>query len=204
MKYISLDIETTGLDKHKNQILEVGMIKDDTADPLPLSLLSTCRILVIHETMQIDNFCARLHKNLFEEIHQIPKDVTMSISDGCVVDPSIEVPDNHWLVYCKPEALSAVMATWIGSGTQNIAGKNAGTFDIPFLKASPGWRENSYAPRFRRRVIDPAILFSHPTDDRLPDLQECLERAGIEGEVQHTALEDALDVVKLVRKGLEL
>jgi len=43
----------------------------------------------------------------------------------------------------------------------------------------------------------------HPDDEVPPSLNLCLERAGFESEVQHTALEDALDVVKVVRAGMD-
>ena len=42
-----------------------------------------------------------------------------------------------------------------------------------------------------------------PTDDKLPNSKTCYERAGIGGKVAHTALEDALAVVQLIRAGVK-
>ena len=36
-------------------------------------------------------------------------------------------------------------------------------------------------------------------DERLPDLLTCKERAGIKGKVTHKAIEDAWDVIELLR-----
>jgi hypothetical protein len=82
----------------------------------------------------------------------------------------------------------------------SIAGKNVGMFDMPFLnkKLKKRWGDITIL----HRVIDPAILYYMPGDKNLPDSATCLERAGMAGEVAHTALEDAIMVVKLVRHKL--
>ena len=36
-------------------------------------------------------------------------------------------------------------------------------------------------------------------DEELPDSKTCMERAGIDGKVAHTAVEDALAVVRMIR-----
>jgi DNA polymerase III epsilon subunit-like protein len=43
------------------------------------------------------------------------------------------------------------------------------------------------------------LYFDLENDDSLPDMKTCMQRAGIDGEVAHTAMEDALVVVKLLR-----
>ena len=49
-------------------------------------------------------------------------------------------------------------------------------------------------------MIDPAILcMDWTTDAGLPNLAECMKRAGIEGVVTHDALQDAIDVVRVLR-----
>ena len=44
------------------------------------------------------------------------------------------------------------------------------------------------------------LFYETARDEMLPDTQECMRRAGIDGEVAHTALEDARLVVELVRR----
>jgi hypothetical protein len=82
--------------------------------------------------------------------------------------------------------------------TLNVAGKNFGTFDKLFLQELPWWQK---LIRTRQRVLDPAILMVDWNNDKsLPNLTTCKERAGIEGVVTHDALEDAWDVIEVLRK----
>lgn len=54
--------------------------------------------------------------------------------------------------------------------------------------------------KIRQRIIDPAILFCDwKNDETLPNLQECKNRGKIGGVVTHNALEDAWDVIELLR-----
>ena len=72
--------------------------------------------------------------------------------------------------------------------------ENVSTFDIPFLK--------KYCPRleYHHRSIDPTILFFDPqVDVTLPDLSKCKVRAGLSPNVSHTAIDDAKDIVDLLK-----
>jgi hypothetical protein len=67
-----------------------------------------------------------------------------------------------------------------------------------FLEELPWWKK---LIRTRQRIIDPSILFVNWSEDNaLPSLTKCKERANIEGIVTHNALEDAWDVIELLRK----
>jgi hypothetical protein len=82
--------------------------------------------------------------------------------------------------------------------TINVAGKNFGTFDKLFLQELPWWQK---LIKTRQRVLDPAILMVDWVNDKsLPNLTQCKERAGISGIVTHNALEDAWDVIEVLRK----
>jgi hypothetical protein len=79
----------------------------------------------------------------------------------------------------------------------NIAGKNFGTFDKLFLEKLPKWKL-CFSPR--SRLIDPALYFvDWKNDDTLPGLELCKDRAGCAGAVAHNAVEDAIDVIKVLR-----
>jgi hypothetical protein len=79
----------------------------------------------------------------------------------------------------------------------NVAGKNFASFDKLFLERLPRWQQ---VIRIRQRIIDPSVMFTNWNDDEtLPNLQTCKERAKIEGVVTHNALEDAWDVIQLLR-----
>jgi hypothetical protein len=78
-----------------------------------------------------------------------------------------------------------------------VAGKNFGTFDKIFLENLPKWTSLF---KFKSRIIDPSILFvDWKTDKDLPSLQKCKDRAHIDGKVSHDAIEDAWDVIQLLR-----
>ena len=105
-------------------------------------------------------------------------------------------------VFAFPETLALQLKTWLnkigfeGDNTINIAGKNVAGFDLQFLCKLPEWYKNI---KWRRRVLDPAILFVDYTDICVPDLKECLTRAfGVDRPIAHTAAADALDVAKLL------
>jgi len=78
-----------------------------------------------------------------------------------------------------------------------IAGKNVHAFDIKFMNSIDFKMDEFSYPAHRH--FDPAELYvDWENDDELPDLATCKQRAGIEGEVSHTALGDAWDVIQLL------
>ena len=80
----------------------------------------------------------------------------------------------------------------------NCAGKNFAGFDKKFLEKLPRWKQ---VFSIRSRVLDPGILFvDWINDESVPSLDECKKRAGIDGVVTHNAVEDAMDVVMLLRQ----
>jgi hypothetical protein len=91
----------------------------------------------------------------------------------------------------------AINQRFLPSGHINVAGKNFGTFDKLFLERLPRWKQ---LIKMRNRILDPAILFvDWKSDESLPGLNLCKERSKIEGVVTHNALEDAIDVVAVLR-----
>jgi DNA polymerase III epsilon subunit-like protein len=213
MKYLSIDIETTGLDKDKNQILEIGAVLDELGSDTPIEDLPKFRAVLIHKEMQINAFCANLHEALWPEILAAKNWMGCENHVFAHYDKDngkVRESQHNNTHYMTPDLLEHHFYKWIDSvlsrntGTRlllekitiNVAGKNAGSFDIPFIEALPNWQGMI---RFRRRVFDPASHYARPGDKCLPDLQECLNRAGIDSTVAHTAVDDALDVVRLIR-----
>ncbi len=234
MKYISLDIETTGLNKNENQIVEVGAVLDEIGSTTPIEELPKFRAVLLHDGMYMGSYCANLHRDLWSEIQYLPKiKGADQLSDdrfllACVyAESSLYVASHHlmttnkvytqndpWTFYCYPEKFETLFHRWVGMNYLrpfpsedmsdspeiikiNVAGKNPGTFDIPFLEALPGWQG---LVDFRRRVLDPASHCIRPDDEHIPDLQECLKRCGLEGTVKHTAVEDAIDIIRVIRQ----
>jgi hypothetical protein len=199
MQYVSLDIETTGLDLKKNQIVEVGAVLDCIGSTTPIKDLPKFRAVLLHDEMSMGTYCANLHKDLWAEILEITPEAYLSVKNYGAAESS-------GTLYCFPEKFESFFHNWLYQSLQlpsnvseikiNIAGKNAGTFDIPFLEALPGWQG---LVKFRRRVLDPASHCILPSDEHIPDLQECLKRCGLGGTVNHTAVDDAIDIVRIIR-----
>jgi len=126
-----------------------------------------------------------------------------AIRDG-LIDLAANPPGTS--CFCKPDELARLFCDWLVAysldpASVQAAGKNFASFDMQFLYRLPGF---AGLVKFRHRVLDPAILYWRPLqDERLPDSKTCYERAGIDGKVAHTAVEDALAVVQLVRMGIK-
>ena len=93
---------------------------------------------------------------------------------------------------------NGIVETQYGDVKIIAAGKNFASFDRPFLENIPNFSDYI---NMGHRCIDPVnhyVDFENDTD--LPSLAECMKRAGIEGEVTHKAVEDAWDVVRVLRK----
>lgn len=233
MQYLSIDIETTGLDPKKNQIVEIGAVLDHLGNTTPIEDLPKFRAVLMHKEITIDPYCADLHKDLwaemlaaFEEFKPIAGSNYRSIgefkSEGSFIYSRINqiipvmysqsCPYTH---YVSPLYLEVVLHSWlikvlnmrtgilIEKDTTpikiNVAGKNFGSFDLPFIKTLPCWGREGFIT-FNRRFLDPTILYARPEDKQLPDLQETMKRAGLSGSVRHTAVEDAISVVQILRK----
>jgi DNA polymerase III epsilon subunit-like protein len=195
MKYLSIDIETTGLNPKTCDILQFAAVLDDTSNPKPIEDLPRFEAIFIQDSYKGDPFALSMHSEIFKKI-AISRKKNL---EYC--------PDNniHFMIIdFLPTALASFLLKNDFSFSEknsniyiNIAGKNVSSFDIPFLNAKiKDWEGIC----FLNRSIDPAILyFDLENDVSLPDMKTCMQRAGIDGEVAHTAMEDALVVVKLLR-----
>lgn len=237
MKYVSIDIETTGLDPKRNQIVEIGAVLDEIGSTTPIEDLPKFRAVIIHGEMQMGAYCANLHRNLWPEILAADKNLKeFGEANGLLIghwkDGTLNVLDmlsdhvrytdlEKQTLYLKPFRFEYIFSQWlmlairemgytgprlIDSVKINVAGKNPGTFDIPRIESMMKYCVGAHyegCVKFHRRVLDPASHFVQESDEHIPDLQTCLDRAGIKSTVSHTAVDDALDVVKLIRYASE-
>lgn len=191
MKFISIDIETTGLDPQKNQILEFGAIAVDTSYPT-VPYIATFRAVFIHKELTGNPIALSMNSELINEINGI-----LRIKDFCYYTHN---SDNDNAIYARnSEEFQRYFDQWLESinftERLTLAGKNLASFDLKFIEAA------GIKIKYRHRMIDPAILYvDWEKDETLPDLQQCLDRAGIVKSVEHTSLSDAEDVAELVLK----
>lgn len=198
MKYVSIDIETTGLDPETCQILQIGAVIEDTLDVKPLDELPRFNCLVEHDRYTGSPYALWLNSGILK---------TLGDLEDLSKEERLEYRKTHNIL---PVGLvSKSFAMWLASNSVgqgdstgpiviNAAGKNFASFDKVFLQKLPGW---SSVIHVRQRIIDPAIMFvDWKTDWSLPSLGKCMLRAEIDGEVTHDAVQDALDVIRVIRR----
>lgn len=177
MIYISLDIETTGLNPERDQILQIAMVREDTSEnPMPrVEDLPTFCCFVKHDRIEGDPYALAMNGWIIEAL------VT-------------KYPTKH-PVYDQEEMLSSALL-WLDKFCPDqrltAAGKNVAGFDMPFLP-------RDIRRRFRHRVIDVGSVMIDWHRSEVPSLGD-LKRMHNMGDVSHDALEDARDVIRLLRK----
>lgn len=189
MKFLAIDLETTGLDPDNCNVIEIGMIVDDYTKPNNYVDCPKFHCLVRRQFYTGEPYALGMHKELFDKISRKLK------TDYQILD----FQDVHVKLFqflAKNFDLDAKI---------NLAGKNIAGFDIPFLRTLPnifvGSRFCSF--KYRHRTLDPAILYVQPGDAELPDLQTCWNRSKQPPmAVRHTALDDAWMVCQLLREKL--
>jgi DNA polymerase III epsilon subunit-like protein len=222
MKYISIDIETTGLDPENCQILSIGAVIEDTLNQLPFEELPTFHGVIKRENVSGSLFALNMNRDLIETIVQYSgaqdqdekNDIVHMTGmqfyhEDEIVEALYQFCYRNGLVNLDPNFLNKQMKIVngipypiLGSNMVktylNCAGKNFAGFDKKFLEKLPRWKQ---VFSIRSRVLDPGILFvDWINDESVPSLDECKKRAGIDGVVTHNAVEDAMDVVMLLRK----
>lgn len=190
MKYVSIDLETTGLNIERCQILEVGLVVDDLSWPDvvgegPFGGRPHFRVLIDNDGgICGEAFALQMNQKILLEIAK----------GGDFVQDSYEADEN--IADFLSENFKAEDRV---KGKIVAAGKNVASFDIPFLKTN---EFSETCKLLHHRSIDPAMCFWQKGDLVPPSLSECLKRAGIEEEVSHTACEDAWQVIRLLRNKL--
>lgn len=190
MKYISIDIETTGLNPEEDQTLEIGFVVDDLTEPQPLGW---GRVVLCHKKINGNPFALQLNSKLLREIH----DNSRNLEEFADTDRSKEF--SHNTLYVRPKSAIRHLRTMVtktyDAYNWNLAGKNLASFDIPFMKNLDGFN----LIRYHRRILDPSIFYMDIEDEVMPNLAECLDRAGMNPTNLHTAVGDAWDVCRLIR-----
>ncbi len=210
MKYVSIDIETTGINREKCQVLSIGAVIEDTNNPLPNEDLPKFHAAIIgREGLYGEPFALNMNKDLIETIVQYQtasdqdekNDIVNMTGMQFYKEEDIVIAFYNWLAQNgMVEGVTEYVPSRANSAKKvylNVAGKNFATFDKVFLEQLPRWKQLIDC---RNRILDPAILFVDWTEDEaLPGLGLCKERAGYENHISHNALEDAMDVVEILR-----
>jgi DNA polymerase III epsilon subunit-like protein len=185
--FVSVDIETTGLDHRTCDTIEVGAVIDDWL--FPVNNPPTFHCYIDKPFFRGEPYALSMHAEIFRRI--------------ATKEPGYQ--------YIKPDQFCPVFGHWLKENGAYVidldnpdrepravvAGKNYSTFDDRFLRE---FKHYDASIKFHHRVLDPGNLFWRPDEDtKPPDSQTCMERAGQTGKVAHTALEDALSVAKEIQ-----
>jgi oligoribonuclease (3'-5' exoribonuclease) len=190
---VSCDIETTGLDPSWCQILEIGAVIDNLEDQLPIEKLPKFHCYVVHDKIIGEPYALSMHAEVLKRIaKRDPGYFYYDISEVAEIF-------YQWLSKHYPGCeVGSIINRSQEIGKVNFAGKNFASFDLQFLEKVPHW--DAWV-KYHRRVLDPTIWHLKKGDISMPDTKECLMRAGIKREISHTALQDSMDVVELLRNG---
>jgi len=222
MKYVSIDIETTGLNPETCQVLSIGAVIEDTDNIMPVKDLPTFHGVISSREISGDPYAINMNKDLIELMvrYQTSKtkedrdlleatsgmkfykkeDIVEAFYYWLAENGFVEFDDINSAGYGRME--NGKMLPMITNKTKPVnitaAGKNFGTFDLKFLERLPRWKQ---LVRVRQRILDPSILYVNWKEDTsLPGLGACKKRANLPEEVAHDAVEDAIDVILLLRK----
>jgi oligoribonuclease len=219
MIYVSIDIETSGLNHDMNHVLSIGAIIEDTDKKLPFEEIPKFNAIVLQNNIQGSPRAITMNKEIISLMGEYlegkneVREILNNNSGYKFYEEDEVVAEFYRFLFANGFAyelgpgdfantIHNVEYPAIGGKTKpitiNVAGKNFGTFDKLFLQELPWWQK---LIRTRQRVLDPAILMvDWKNDTSLPNLTTCKERAGVNGIVTHNALEDAWDVIEVLRK----
>ena len=214
-KYVSIDIETGGLSAVDHDVLEVGAVFDDLSNiDVNTDRSNIFHAYIVRNTYRTQPTAAAMHERIWRIIRdkKDPQD-----PDALFLEPQhfastfqdwlftvgADVFPSHHISTSSPLSVESQRRSVLAAcaATINVLGKNFASFDDTFLVNLPDFRQRIH---IRKRIADPAILFLRPNDETLPDLRTCKERSKMFGDVSHSAVEDALDTIKVFRYGLNL
>lgn len=194
MKYVSIDLETTGLDYEKCTILEFAAVVDDLNVQEPVDRLPKFQCYMMQDYYCGEPYALAMHCDKFQKI----SNWRSSGIEVCSPETLVNKFHTFLITFGFQETGRTQSSLKDGYLKINVAGKNFANFDNRFLEKLPNYNK---LIKVGHRILDPVMLYFEPKrdTDHLPSMSECMERAGLKGEVPHSALEDAIIVVKLLR-----
>lgn len=185
--YVSIDIETTGIDE-KSHILQIAAVFDDLVSP-------------IHTLPKLD-------LPIKWEAITYSEPYALGMNAGLLT----KMMDKNFQTYTQRQAGIELIAFLVEcqrlSGVDEkgkpkkiiVAGKNVASFDIPKLEQFLTWDREQFDALIHYKTLDVGSLYYDVFGDNV-SLSKINELTG-RNAVSHNALDDALDVVYAVRHKL--
>lgn len=181
-KYVSIDIETLGLDPKTCDVIEFAAVLEDFVTPVEKLQYFQTYVTRPHNLYRGEAYAMSMNHKIIERIAKRELGYTYSPHDCLEHTFAIWLQCYASVDYARGDKVI-------------VMGKNFANFDLRFLRALGFGRE----VRFAHRTLDPGSMFFRIGDEQLPDMEECLRRAKLPTWVKHEALDDARDVIRLVR-----
>ena len=198
MKVLYLDLETTGLDSNLDQVIELAAVVEDFVSPI--HQLPKFHTYVRHDRVNYLEMHLKYYIDVLGRYNELQKLGRLSEFKYRYEYIGIVNSQFHDFLYDN------FGLTPDGPTKITVGGKNVAAFDYQFLAKWPNWKlegSNLLFSGFKlgTRVVDPCMMYFNPLKDTVPpDTNECCKRAGVDYETDHTALNDALAILKCVRK----
>lgn len=197
MKYLSFDIEATGLEEH-DYIIEFACVPFDT----DLGMKGIAEDLTFHHFVQCPPFHELKDKLNPWVIKHNKELIEKASSEGL----TLKEFKASFTEYLESDAIGNYFSMGGKKSPITLFGKSMAAIDLPFLNRDLGWEYMRH--HFSHRQLDlSAIAYGLVDMKLLPP--ECtsgsflMNHLGF-GDVAHTALEDAINTAKMYLKILEL
>ncbi len=199
--YISLDVETTGVNLDRSELLEIGWVVDDGTSPVE-ELISRNFIIARNTISYGEFFALDMNARIFKALKEGHPDIQLEsfIARQLLMDMlhaaelAVEWDKFHGLfVEGKPNRKI------------QMAGKNYSGFDGIFVNGLlvRTDRTKEFAQLAQHRVMDVGPMYAHDFG-YVPSLPEICKKHMNNAPVTHKAVEDAQLVVSLIRNKLTL
>ena len=223
MKYVSIDIETTGLDREVCQVLEISVVIEDTRNLKPVEELPHLDLIIEHDTIVGQPYAINMNARIFKILAEMQdikdkaereayrrkhnivgeKQVTELIwtflythgfGESYMTNSMDAVTYDELKASANPDIRIPVKKEQL---KVTVAGKNFPTFDKVFLERIENFTK---LIRFRQRILDPCTDYvDFMNDDDAPNMEACFRKLGLPQKTSHIAYDDAIDVIRLLR-----
>lgn len=200
MKYISIDLETTGSNDDVHQVIEIGAVVDDLEEQKPIDELPEFHTYVGHDTYNVSEYCLGMHSDtgIFEKLSSYGDGQSDNIAGigEAVIGLNTFIRDELELTGWPGES----------RGSLNVCCHNFTVFDFRFLRRAmddhfgKASRESTVWDVNRIRPFDPCQFYMQPDDDKVPGTRTAMKRSDMEPSVAHTAVADAKDMIRMTRR----
>lgn len=190
-KFIVLDVETTDIKPENGQVIELSVLVEDTEKLLDLEQIPMFHCLIAHEKYSGSPIAINMNSRIFEALalYEKKKPCGYNVLPNNLVAANLK---NFLLDHFEPDTRDDKIYL-------NVAGKNVGSFDIPWVKTLPYF--DKYF-NFNHRTLDPSILYmDFLADNGAPNFEKLKERAGLPNiEYTHDATTDCWETLMTLRQ----